>query len=229
NPLAQMASNDYAVGRLVEAVSNSPYWKDTAIFVVEDDAQNGPDHVDAHRSTVFVISPYTKSGAVVHTNYNSVNVVRTIEDILGVNYLGLNDANAVPMSDVFIRQPNLQPYVAPIPGILCQPPVDPTLVPECNNPGNRPITAAVKPLHDGAWWAQATKALTSNTPTSSIRICSIGFCGRESWETTNPTPEPAFSRRRERRRYLTAIERLTGGIAGYPTSRAFREVGLFSA
>jgi YVTN family beta-propeller protein len=157
NPLAQMASNDYAVGRLVEAVSNSPYWKDTAIFVVEDDAQNGPDHVDAHRSTVFVISPYTKSGAVVHTNYNSVNVVRTIEDILGVNYLGLNDANAVPMSDVFIRQPNLQPYVAPIPGILCQPPVDPTLVPECNNPGNRPITAAVKPLHDGAWWAQATK------------------------------------------------------------------------
>ncbi len=157
NPLAQMASNDYAVGRLVEAVSNSPYWKDTAIFVVEDDAQNGPDHVDAHRSTVFVISPYTKSGAVVHTNYNSVNVVRTIEDILGVNYLGLNDANAVPMSDVFIKQPNLQPYVAPIPGILCQSPVDPTLVPECNNPGNRPITAAVKPLHDGAWWAQATK------------------------------------------------------------------------
>jgi hypothetical protein len=57
NPLAQMASNDYAVGRLVEAVSNSPYWKDTAIFVVEDDAQNGPDHVDAHRSTVFMCFP----------------------------------------------------------------------------------------------------------------------------------------------------------------------------
>ena len=123
NPLAQFASNDYAVGRLVEAVSNSPYWKDTAIFVVEDDAQNGPDHVDAHRSTVFIASPYTNSGAVIHTNYNSTNVVRTIEDILGVNYLGLNDANAVPMSDVFIKEPNLQPYVAPIPGILCQPPV----------------------------------------------------------------------------------------------------------
>jgi YVTN family beta-propeller protein len=164
NPLAQMASNDYAVGRLVEAVSNSPYWRDTAIFVVEDDAQNGPDHVDAHRSTVFVVSPYTKGGAVVHTNYNSTNVVRTIEDILGVNYLGLNDANAVPMSDVFIKQPNLQPYVAPIPGILCQPPVDPTLVPECNNPGNRPITAAVKPLHDAAWWAQATKGFNFKHP-----------------------------------------------------------------
>jgi hypothetical protein len=118
--------------------------------VVEDDAQNGPDHVDAHRSTVFVASPYTKSGAVIHTNYNSSNVVRTIEDILGVNYLGLNDANARPMSDVFIKQPNLQPYVAPIPGTLCQPPVDPRLVPECHNPGNRPVTVAVKPLHDGA-------------------------------------------------------------------------------
>jgi YVTN family beta-propeller protein len=164
NPLAQMASNDYALGRLVEAVSHSPYWKDTAIFVVEDDAQNGPDHVDAHRSTVFVASPYTNSGAVIHTNYNSTNVVRTIEDILGVNYLGLNDANAVPMSDVFSKQPNLQPYVAPIPGILCQPPVDPTLVPECNNPAGRPITAAVKSLHDGAWWAQATKGFNFKHP-----------------------------------------------------------------
>jgi YVTN family beta-propeller protein len=157
NPLAQMASNDYAVGRLVEAVSHSPYWKDTVIIVVEDDAQNGPDHVDAHRSPVFIISPYTQSGAVIHTNYNTTDVVRTIEDILGVNYLGLNDANAKPMSDVFTMQPNLQPYVAPIPGILCQPPVDPTLVPECKNPQVRTITAAIKPLHDGAWWAQATK------------------------------------------------------------------------
>jgi len=159
-----MASNDYAVGRLVEAVSNSPYWKDTAIFVVEDDAQNGPDHVDAHRSTIFIASPYTKAGAVVHTMYNSTNVLRTIEDILGVDHLGLNDANAVPMSDVFITEPNLQPYTAPIPGILCEPPVDPTLVPECKNPGNRPITAAVKSLHDGKWWAQATKGFNFSHP-----------------------------------------------------------------
>jgi YVTN family beta-propeller protein len=164
NPLAQMASNDYALGRLVEAVSKSPYWKDTAIFVVEDDAQNGPDHVDAHRSTVFIASAYTKSGAVIHTNYNSTNVVRTIEDILGADYLGLNDANAKPMSDVFTEERNLQPYVAPIPGILCQPPVDPTLVPECKDPENRPVTAAIKPLHDGAWWAQATRGFNFNHP-----------------------------------------------------------------
>jgi YVTN family beta-propeller protein len=164
NPLSQMASNDYAIGRLVEAVTNSPYWKDTAIFIVEDDAQNGPDHVDAHRSPAYVICPYTNSGAVIHTNYNSTNVVRTIEDILGVNYLGLNDANARPMSDVFIKQPNLQPYTAPIPGILCNPPVDPTLVPECHNPGDREMTAAVKPLHDGKWWAEATKGFNFSHP-----------------------------------------------------------------
>jgi YVTN family beta-propeller protein len=164
NPLSQMASNDYAIGQLVEAVTHSPYWKDTAIFIVEDDAQNGPDHVDAHRSPVFVISPYTNSGAVIHTNYNTTNLVRTIEDILGVNYLGLNDANARPMSDVFVKQPNLQPYTAPIPGILCQPPVDPTLVPECKNPGDREVTAAVKPLHDGKWWAQATKGFNFDHP-----------------------------------------------------------------
>ena len=191
NPLAQMASNDYAVGRLVEAVSNSPYWKDTAIFVVEDDAQNGPDHVDAHRSTVFVASPYTKSGAVVHTMYNSTNVLRTIEDILGVDHLGLNDANALPMSDVFIKQPNLQPYTAPIPGILCQAPVDPTLVPECANPGSRPITAAVKSLHDGKWWAQATKGFNFSHPdmiNSDLfnRILWRGIMGDDK-----PYPKPA--------------------------------------
>ena len=190
NPLSQMASNDYSVGRLVEAVTNSPYWKDTAIFVVEDDAQNGPDHVDAHRSTVFVISPYTRSGAVVHTMYNSTNVLRTIEDILGVEHLGLNDANALPMSDVFIKRANLQPYTAPIPGILCEPPVDPTLVPECSNPGKRPITAAVKSLHDGKWWAQATKGFNFSHPDmvdadAFNRILWRGIMGDDK-----PYPEP---------------------------------------
>ena len=164
NPLSQMASNDYALGRLVEAVSNSPYWKDTVIFVLEDDAQDGADHVDAHRSPVLVLSAYTQHGAVIHTNYNSTNVVRTIEDILGVNYLGLNDANAQPMSDVFTQEPNLQPYLAPIPGILCEAPVDRKLVPECADPGNRPITAAVKPLHDGPWWAKATQGFNFKGP-----------------------------------------------------------------
>ena len=80
--------------------------------------------------------------------------------------MGLNDANAFPMSDVFTKRTvsYLQPYVAPIPGILCEPPVDPTLVTECKNPGNRLIAAAVKLLHDGAWWAQSTEGFNFNHP-----------------------------------------------------------------
>ncbi len=190
NPLAEMASNDYAVGQLIEAVSNSPYWKDTVIFVVEDDAQNGPDHVDAHRSTAFIASPYVKSGSVVNTMYNSTNVLRTIEDILGVDHLGLNDANALPMSDVFIKQPNLQPYASIIPGILCEPPVNPDLVPECHNPQGRTITRAIKPLHDGQWWAQMTKGFNFSHPDmldsdKFNRILWRGIMGDEK-----PYPEP---------------------------------------
>ncbi|MFY9644980.1 MAG: hypothetical protein WAK29_07360, partial [Terriglobales bacterium] len=116
------------------------------------------------RSTVFVISPYTISGGVLHTMYNSTNVLRTIEGILGVSPLGLNDANALPMADVFTEEPNLQPYTALIPGILCEPPVDPTLVPECKNPKNRKITTAMKSLHDGQWWAQQTKGFNFSHP-----------------------------------------------------------------
>ena len=81
-------------------------------------------------------------------------------DILTGNFSG----GEYLTGDVFIQQPNLQPYIAPIPGILCEPPVDPALVPECKNAGNRPITAAVKPLHDGAWWAQATKGFNFKHP-----------------------------------------------------------------
>lgn len=152
----QMADNDYAVGLLVEKISKSPYWKDTAIVVVEDDAQNGPDHVDAHRSLAYIISPCTKRNALVSTNYNTVSLVRTIEDLLGIGYLGINDANAEPMSDAFTRTPNFTPYKSVVPGNLCAAPVDPNLVPACNDP-NAVKTAAIPSLHDKQWWAAATK------------------------------------------------------------------------
>src|SRR5262249_8564798 len=79
-PSLQMADNDYAVGRLVDFISHSPYWQNTAIFILEDDAQNGGDHIDAHRSLGYVISPYSRRGVTISTNYNTVNVLRTIED-----------------------------------------------------------------------------------------------------------------------------------------------------
>ncbi|KYC42179.1 hypothetical protein WA1_19520 [Scytonema hofmannii PCC 7110] len=152
----QMADNDYAVGLLVEKISKSPLWKETAIFVIEDDSQNGPDRVDGHRSVAYVISPYTKRKALVSTNYNTVSMVRTMEDILGIGYLGINDANATPMSDAFTQQPDFTPYTAVVPGNLCGTPVDPNLVPACKDP-NAQKSAAKPLLHNKQWWAQATK------------------------------------------------------------------------
>ncbi|MBG1267939.1 bifunctional YncE family protein/alkaline phosphatase family protein [Nostoc sp. WHI] len=152
----QMADNDYAVGLLVEKISKSPLWKDTAIVIVEDDCQNGPDHVDSHRSLAYIISPYTKRNVVVSTNYNTVSLVRTMEDLLNIGYLGINDANAKPMSDAFTREPNFTPYKAVVPGNLCADPVDPTLVPACQD-NNVEKTAAVASLHNQQWWTQATK------------------------------------------------------------------------
>jgi len=106
-PTASIADNDLAVGRVVEAVSHSPYWEDTAIFILEDDAQNGPDHVDAHRSIAFVISKYSPrpddSGKpfVDHNFYTTVNMIRTMETLLGAPPMNNNDAHAANMAPLF--------------------------------------------------------------------------------------------------------------------------------
>ena len=165
SPELDVASNDHAIGQIVDAVSHSPYWASTAIFIVEDDAQNGPDHVDSHREPAFVISPYTLGHSVIHTFYSNINVDRTMEDLLGMDHLGFNDANAASMDDVFALEPNLQPYNVLIPGSLCEPPVDPSLVPDCFNPTMRSrITPAVRRLHNGRWWINATKGLSFRRP-----------------------------------------------------------------
>jgi YVTN family beta-propeller protein len=111
-PSAYVADNDLALGRLVETVSHSQFWASTAIFVVEDDAQDGPDHVDAHRSLAYVISPYTQRGVVDSTFYSSVSVLRTMELILGAEPMSQYDAAATPMSAAFGSTPNLRPYTA---------------------------------------------------------------------------------------------------------------------
>jgi YVTN family beta-propeller protein len=100
-PEAQVADNDYAVGKLVEAVAKSPYAQSTLIFVIEDDAQDGPDHVDAHRSVCFIAGPYVKQHQVVSERYSTVNLLTTIEDILGLDHLSIYDANQRPMTAVF--------------------------------------------------------------------------------------------------------------------------------
>ena len=109
-PTAYVADNDLALGRIVEAVSRSRFWKETAIFVVEDDAQNGSDHVDAHRTVALAISPYTKRRSVDSTLYSTSSMLRTMELILGLQPMTQFDAAALPMYASFQSKPDVTPF-----------------------------------------------------------------------------------------------------------------------
>lgn len=110
-PFACMADNDLALGRIVAALSRSPYWKDTVIFVVEDDAQAGPDHVDSHRAPFYAISAYSRPGTV-HRFVNTTDVIAAIEDILGMGRLSKFDYFSRSLADVFASTPDLKPFDA---------------------------------------------------------------------------------------------------------------------
>jgi DNA-binding beta-propeller fold protein YncE len=112
-PRSMIADNDEGLGRIVAAIARSPIWSKSAIFVIEDDSQDGADHVDAHRIPALVISPYAKRGAVIHTRYDFLSVIRSMELIMGMKPLGLFDALATPMYDVFTPKPdNPEPYAS---------------------------------------------------------------------------------------------------------------------
>src|SRR6185295_17656437 len=109
---AHVADNDLAFGQIVEALSQSPFWKDTCIFAIEDDPQDGWDHVSGYRTTACVISPYPKRRAVVSTQYNQTSLLRTMELMLGLPPMNQLDASATPMSDCFTDKPNFTPFTA---------------------------------------------------------------------------------------------------------------------
>ncbi len=109
-PQASVADNDLALGRIVDAISHSKFWNETCILVTEDDPQAGLDHVDGHRTVGMVISPYTKRGETVSTYYSQINMVRTIENILGLPPMNQLDLTAEPMSDCFTAKPDFTPY-----------------------------------------------------------------------------------------------------------------------
>jgi YVTN family beta-propeller protein len=115
-PRAHMADNDLALGRVIEALSKSPFWKTTAVFVLEDDAQNGPDHVDSHRSPLFVISPWS-AGGVIHRFANTTDVLLTIEEILGLGSLSQFDYFGRPLHEIWRTTPDLRPYTALVPAV----------------------------------------------------------------------------------------------------------------
>jgi hypothetical protein len=110
-PRAMVAENDLAVGRLVDVISHSSIWKDSAIFILEDDAQAGPDHIDAHRSPALVISPFSRRHSVDSTMYSTTSVLRTMELILGLPPMSQYDGSATPMYGAMQMTPELRPFV----------------------------------------------------------------------------------------------------------------------
>jgi YVTN family beta-propeller protein len=160
-PEGEVADNDFAVGKVIQDIANSPTLKtNTLVFVIEDDAQNGGDHVDAHRSTAYIVGPYVKQGGtVVHTQYNTINFVRTIERVLGLSPNHITDALAQPMADVFdtTLNPSDWSFTAQAASILYTTELaseNPAILP--------PLTGGLivpKPAHGGEYWAKVTKGL----------------------------------------------------------------------
>lgn len=115
-PRAYVADNDLALGRMIEALSRTPFWRTSAVFVLEDDAQNGPDHVDSHRSPLYVISPWVRAGTV-HRFTNTTDVLRTIEELLGMPPLSQFDHFGRPLREIWAATPDLRPWVALTPSV----------------------------------------------------------------------------------------------------------------
>jgi len=150
-PDLQVADNDYAVGMLIQKIAGSRYANNTLIFVVEDDAQDGGDHVDSHRSTAYVVGSYVKQGAVVSTPCNTINFLRTMEEVLGLPPMNLNDAVARPMADIFNTTPQPWTFAVTPSALLYNTQL--ALPP-------KPVGLVVpKPAHNAKYWARVTKGM----------------------------------------------------------------------
>jgi DNA-binding beta-propeller fold protein YncE len=179
-PEVQQADNDYAVGLLVEKISKSKYANNTLIFVIEDDSQDGPDHVDSHRSVAFVAGAYVKQGALVSSSYNTVNLLRTIEEVLGLPPMNLNDALARPMADIFNTKPTGWSFTAVPAPILYN-----TELPLPPKPAGLVVPKA---MHEAAYWARVSAGVDF---TSEDRMDFASY-NRILWEgLMGDTPYPA--------------------------------------
>jgi len=177
-----MADNDYSVGMVLERIANSSFKDSTLVFVIEDDAQNGGDHVDARRSIAFVVGPYVKQHALVTTRYTTVSMLRTIEAVLGLPPLGLNDALAAPMADVFDLNQKDWTFRATAADVLRG-----TKLPI---PAERFVAAKtaanVCPPRDAGWWAAA---MQGQNFTSEDRLDTPRF-NAALWKGLADGPEP---------------------------------------
>jgi DNA-binding beta-propeller fold protein YncE len=152
-PAMQIADNDYAIGLLAQKIAHSRYKDSTLIFVIEDDAQDGPDHVDAHRSVGFLVGPYVKQGTVISERYSTVSMIRTIEAVLGLAPSSLYSAAAGPMTEVFDLNQTAWDYNAIVPDLLrtSQLPL-PKAAAENSLPPGRHMLASAFDRHNGAYW-----------------------------------------------------------------------------
>jgi len=206
-PELQIADDDYSVGLVADTIAHSPYANNTLIFVIEDDPQDGADHVSGDRSLAFIVGPYVKQGAVVSDKYNTVTMLRTIEEILGLPPLSIHDAGQPPMSNAFDINRHCRSekedgsscwtYSAIPSQYLCNTKLPITA---CSS---TPAAAIPQTTHDAAWWAAKTKGMdfTSedlNDPQAFNRIIWEGMKGGKPYPTTRSgadlrhggTPQP---------------------------------------
>jgi DNA-binding beta-propeller fold protein YncE len=202
-PDLEIADNDYAVGLLVEKIANSVYANNTLIFVVEDDAQDGGDHVDSHRSIAFVAGAYVKQGALVSTQYSTLDFVRTIEEVLGLPPMNLNDALAHPMADIFNTTSSTWSFTAAPSAILYN-----TSLPL------PPLAAGLivpKPAHDAKYWARVTKGMDFTTedrldPADFNRILWKGMMGNKPYPAVPAGTDLRRNREELLARYRRSLE-----------------------
>ena len=224
----QMAANDYALGLVIEKIARSPYKNDTLVFVVEDDAQDGPDHVDAHRSLAFVAGPYVRQRALVPERYTTVHVLKTIEDVLGIEPLGLNDSSVEPTTTIFDRTLEAWDYRAIVPAVLRTTQLPLPLPTAAESAGPADVRAYARPRHDAAYWATKTEGMDFSTED---RLDTAQF-NRILWtglmDESTPFPERPAPRnlRRHRARLLRRFAQRKAGRAGLQTEAADRGASL---
>ncbi|HWE52316.1 MAG TPA: bifunctional YncE family protein/alkaline phosphatase family protein [Bryobacteraceae bacterium] len=151
-PALQISDNDYAIGLLIAKVAASRYASDTLIFIIEDDAQDGPDHVDAHRSLALIAGPYVKQGAVVSERYTTVSMIRTMEAILGIQPSSIYSAATAPMSEIFDLNLSKWSYTPAVPELLRTTELPLPARAANERPGASGVLAAARNQHNAAWW-----------------------------------------------------------------------------
>lgn len=201
----QMADNDYALGLLVQKVAHSRYKNNTLVFVIEDDAQDGPDHVDAHRTIAYVIGPYVKQGAVVSTRYTTINMLRTIEDILGLEPMGLNDGLQRPMTDVFTQELKSWNYTPIVPDVLrtTQLPLPPATAANTLVKTERILAFAHAP-RDASYWGEKMAGFdfSRSDHLDTARFNRVLWTGLKGEDVPYPTTRSGHDLRKNRQRIL---------------------------